>query len=72
LELIQNAGANKKKSASHANHWGPERTSPFRVELSKTGSERNAQIKNPVARRATWYPAVDDTALCMAGIIAGS
>jgi len=71
LELIQNAGANKKKSASQAIQCEPERASPFRVELPKTGSERNAQINKPEVRRAVWYRAADDTALCMVEIIAG-
>jgi hypothetical protein len=44
LELIQNAGAKEKNNTSHAIHEPDESNSPFRVELSKAGRERNAQI----------------------------
>src|SRR5215472_8491523 len=55
LELIQNAGANKKKRTSHAIHCRPEIGSPFRVELSNTGREKNSQINRPAMRKARWY-----------------
>lgn len=52
LELIQNAGAKAKNKTSHAIQGPDERASPLRVELSKAGNERNAQMKSPATRKA--------------------
>jgi hypothetical protein len=66
LELTQNAGAKEKKRMSHAIQARDERASPFLVEASNAGNERNTQIKNPATRNARRYRGEDGRRRCKA------